>query len=289
VDFSHTQSPARTAAISRTSPAPTPDGTRRHRRWTSILVATALTTAMASTMAAIPAQARVPAAPSPAAAATSLPTTTTDVAAAAAVAVATYVTAVYEDLFSRGVDPEGLTGWANALLNGTPRITVANSITYSDEYRMRLITGSYDRFLGRGPDPQGLQGWLGAMRRGVTIQEMESGFIASPEYYANSGGTDQGWITELYRHVLNRGPSVADLQGWMGALQRGANREQVAMGFLLSTENLATVVNEQYLILLHRGIDPVGRLGWVAAIQRGHRLEEVIGGIIASDEYFQAT
>ena len=280
MDFSHTQSPARTAAISRTPPAPTPDGTRRHRRWNSILVATALTTAMASTMAATPAQARVPAAPSHPAAATSLPTTTADVA------VATYVTAVYEDLFSRGVDPEGLAGWANALLNGTPRIAVANSITYSDEYRMRLITASYDRFLGRGPDPQGLQGWLGAMRQGVTIQQMESGFIASPEYYANSGGTDAGWITKLYQHVLNRGPSTADIQGWQGALQGGANRDQVAMGFLLSTENLATVVNDQYLSLLHRGIDPAGRLGWVTAIQGGHRLEEVIGGIIASDEYF---
>ena len=198
-----------------------------------------------------------------------------------------YVTRVYQDLFSRGVDSIGLAGWNAALTTGTPRVAVANGITYSDEYRMRLITGSYNRFLGRDPDPQGLQGWLGAMRQGVTIQQMESGFIASPEYYANSGGTDQGWIAKLYQHVLNRGPSTADIQGWLGALQGGANRDQVAMGFLLSTENLATVVNDQYLSLLHRGIDPAGRLGWVTAIQGGHRLEEVIGGIIASDEYFQ--
>jgi len=201
--------------------------------------------------------------------------------------VEAYVSAVYLDLFSRGVDPIGLAGWTAALTTGTPRVAVANGITYSDEYRMRLITGSYNRFLGRDPDPQGLQGWLGVMGRGVTIQQMESGFIASPEYYANSGGTDQGWITKLYQHVLNRGPSSADIQGWMGALQRGANREQVAMGFLLSSENLGTVVNDQYLNLLGRGIDPTGRQGWVAAIQGGHRLEEVIGGIIASDEYFQ--
>src|SRR5665648_625647 len=66
----------------------------------------------------------------------------------------------------------------------------------------------------------------------------------------------------------------------------GAGRGLVAMGFLLSSENLGTVVNDQYLNLLGRGIDPTGRQGWVAAIQGGHRLEEVIGGIIASAEYY---
>ncbi|HUX71361.1 MAG TPA: DUF4214 domain-containing protein [Cellulomonadaceae bacterium] len=45
-----------------------------------------------------------------------------------------YVTVVYEDLFGRDPDPEGLATWTAALLNGTPRIAVANAITSSDEF-----------------------------------------------------------------------------------------------------------------------------------------------------------
>jgi hypothetical protein len=58
------------------------------------------------------------------------------------------------------------------------------------------------------------------------------------------------------------------------------------MGFLLSTEQLATVVDGYYQDLLGRGIDATGRWGWVTAIQRGTRVEAIIGGIIASDEYY---
>lgn len=197
-----------------------------------------------------------------------------------------YVSNVYTDLFGRGVDPTGLAGWTGALAAGTPRIAVANAITYSREYRARLITDSYNQFLGRGPDPKGLEDWIGAMTSGVTIQQMEAGFLASPEYYTKAGGTDSGWIVRLYQHVLGRGPSTADIQAWAAAI-RASGRQQVAMGFLMSTEHLSEVVNDQYLHLLSRGLDPAGRQGWVTAIQSGHRLEAVIGGIIASDEYLR--
>ena len=42
------------------------------------------------------------------------------------------------------------------------------------------------------------------MSSGWTISQMESGFIASPEYYAQAGSTDAGWVTKLYTDVLGR-------------------------------------------------------------------------------------
>src|SRR5665648_844306 len=102
-------------------------------------------------------------------------------------AISSYVTRVYQDLFSRSVDPSGLRTWTSALRSGTPRIAVANSISYSTEYRSRLITASYNLYLGRGPDAGGLQTWLGVMAAGGTIQRMEAGFLASPEYYMRAG------------------------------------------------------------------------------------------------------
>ena len=67
---------------------------------------------------------------------------------------------MYQDLFGRGPDPSGLGTWSDALNNGHPRIAVANSITYSTEYRSGLIVGVYRDFLGREPESDGMADWL---------------------------------------------------------------------------------------------------------------------------------
>jgi len=201
-------------------------------------------------------------------------------------AISSYVTRVYQDLFSRSVDPSGLRTWTSALRSGTPRIAVANSISYSTEYRSRLITASYNLYLGRGPDAGGLQTWLGVMAAGGTIQRMEAGFLASPEYYMRAGSTDAGWVRELYQHVLGRSAQTSEVNHWVQALRSGSTRSGVAMGFLLSTEHLTTVVDGYYVDLLGRHIDPSGRTTWVGKIQAGDRVEAIIGGIIASAEYY---
>jgi hypothetical protein len=197
-----------------------------------------------------------------------------------------YVTKVYADLFQRAPDPTGLRDWTTALRNGTPRIAVANSITGSDEYRSRLIAQAYRDYLGRPADPAGAAGWLQGMRTGSTIQEIEAGFIASDEYYLRAGNTDAAWVRQLYRHVLGRDAAASEVQGWTRGLVGGTPRRQVALGFLLSTEHLTTVVDGYYVSLLGRGIDPTGSRSWVSAIQAGARVEAIIGGIVASEEYY---
>ena len=198
----------------------------------------------------------------------------------------TYVTSVYLKLFDRAPDPQGLAGWTDALRAGAPRNAVADSITSSAEYRGRLITESYRTYLGRTPDSQGLANWLAAMNAGLTIQQMEAGFVSSPEYYARAGGTPADWVRQLYSDVLNRPADASEVAGWTTYMAGGGSGTQVALGFLLSSEHLSTVLDGHYHHLLGRGIDPTGRASWVAAIQAGVRIEVVIGGIIASDEYF---
>lgn len=197
-----------------------------------------------------------------------------------------YVSRVYRDLFGRAPDATGLAGWTASLTGGAPRISVANSITSSTEYRSKLITNAYREFLGRAPDSGGLAGWLGAMQAGTTIQQMEAGFLASDEYYARAGGTPAGWVGQLYRHVLGRGAAPSEVQAWTRELGAGAGRQAVSLGFLLSTERLTPIVQGYYRDLLGRGLDPVGGAAWVSAIQGGARTEQIIGGIVASDEYW---
>lgn len=198
-----------------------------------------------------------------------------------------YITHVYSDLFNRVPDPGGLATWTNALNSGTPRVAVANAITYSAEYRSGLIQEAYRHYLARDAEPAGLASWLDAMNRGLTIQQMEGGFIASAEYYNQSGDNDAQWVTRLYSDVLGRPAGVAEVNYWVSQLHApGGGRYAVSMGFLLSTEHLTTVVNGYYLQLLSRNIDPSGQVSWVGAIQHGARVESIIGGIVASPEYY---
>ncbi|HUX70353.1 MAG TPA: DUF4214 domain-containing protein, partial [Cellulomonadaceae bacterium] len=197
-----------------------------------------------------------------------------------------YIGCVYSDLFNRMPDPQGLATWMSALQSGTPRAAVAEAITNSTEYRTGLITGSYQRYLDRQPDAGGMATWLGALNSGWTLSQVEAGFVGSPEYYARAGSTDSGWVTSLYADILHRSAAVSEVAWWTQFLRNGASRQDVSMGFLLSTEHLTMVVNGHYQHLLGRDLDPSGQATWVGILQVGGRDETIIGGIIASDEYF---
>lgn len=197
-----------------------------------------------------------------------------------------YVTRVYQDLFGRTPDAQGFANWTNKLLTGTPRSAVAASITASNEYRSGMIADAYERYLGRAPDAQGAANWLQTMRAGGTIQQVQNRVLVSAEYGTRAGGTDAGWVTALYRDVLGRAATPAEVTTWTGRLTGGMSRPTVADRFLVSTEHLTSVVDGYYVALLGRSIDPVGQRTWVASIQGGARVETIIGRIIASAEYY---
>ncbi|MCZ2823745.1 MULTISPECIES: S8 family serine peptidase [unclassified Modestobacter] len=202
-------------------------------------------------------------------------------------AIERYVTKVYQDLFQRAPDPIGLNSWVTSLSRGVAYGEVANGITYSQEFRSRLIAASYQRYLGRGPDSEGLANWLTAMGGGLHIEQMQAGFIASQESYLQAGSDDRTWIANLYQSVLGRAAATSEVDSWQGRLHGGASRQDVARGFVYSTEYLRSVVDGYYVNLLRRNIDSTGAVNWVSAIQRGARDEEIIAGIVSSAEYRQ--
>lgn len=197
-----------------------------------------------------------------------------------------YVTSVYDALFHRAPDAAGLATWTTLLDQGTPRGAVADAITASAEYRSRLIAGVYRDYLGRAPDAVGLASWLSQMNRGMTLEQMGAGFVASEEFYRKAGATPGGWVTRLYQTVLHRNPAPSEVSYWVGRLAHGASRGSVAMGFLLSTEHLSSVVDGYYVTILGRHLDPSGKGAWVSAIQRGALDEQVVAEIVSSAEYW---
>jgi len=50
------------------------------------------------------------------------------------------------------------------------------------------VSGMYQTYLNRAPDAQGLHDWTDAMSHGMTLDQLKSGFVNSPEYQSTHSG-----------------------------------------------------------------------------------------------------
>lgn len=160
----------------------------------------------------------------------------------------------------------------------------------------------YDGLLGRAPDPLGLEGWANARNHGLSLRDMAHAFLASPEGQARTGALDSAaFVEQLYGSTLHRHSDAAGLQAWTSALAQGASRADVALGFALSPEHLATVqgamdagvfvpdaaaagVARLYYGILHRAPDAGGLASWTGAVQQGVPLTSVAQQLLTSTE-----
>jgi hypothetical protein len=166
------------------------------------------------------------------------------------------------------------------------RSQFAGALVRSSEYYGDLITAAYQRYLGRDPDAPGLQSWISAMQSGLSDERLEANLIGSPEFYADSGGTDKGWVDAAYFDVLGRVPDSPGENNWIGVLAAGESRAAVSYDFTSSQEREGERVAADYLQLLGRTASNAEIAGWVQAIQQGKANEDVVAGFVASVEYF---
>jgi hypothetical protein len=125
------------------------------------------------------------------------------------------------------------------------------------------------------------------MRAGLTDEQLEASFIASDEFFQNAGGTNQGWVSSLYEHLLGRG---ADAQGeayWLAQLAAGEQHFNVALAFTASLERESQRIQDDYWHYLGRSADQQGLDYWTTQFAQGQTNENLITGFLASDEYYQ--
>ncbi len=148
------------------------------------------------------------------------------------------VTAAYEGLLGRQPDADGLAYWTNQIDSGGSAGVVVGQIGDSLEQRRHVVAGAYRDILGRSPDAAGLGYWANLLVEKETAGDLYTLFFSSPEYFARAGGTNQGFVTGLYRDVLNRSPEGNGLAYWVGQVSGGTSRQQVAAEFLRSLEGV---------------------------------------------------
>ena len=198
-----------------------------------------------------------------------------------------YIEAVYQSLLLRPADAGGLTFWSGSLDSGVARSAVAAQLTHSAEYfQTNVIKPAYQEFLNRSADQGGLNFWTQQLQAGETDEQMQAGFIASDEFFANSGGTDKSWIDALYQVLLGRQPDAGGESFWVGNLENGESRDQVANGFTGSQEGLGDRVLRTYERYLGRGASQSEIAFWVGQYGMGATNEVIVTFFIGSDEFF---
>jgi uncharacterized repeat protein (TIGR01451 family) len=198
-----------------------------------------------------------------------------------------YVQAVFQQVLGRTADAAAIAYFGNALASGSmTRLAFTTSLTHSNEYYDDVIERAYEHYLGRQADAAGLQIWQQSLQAGLTDEELEAGFIGSPEYYQHSGGTDQSWVDHMYFDLLGRAPDAQGEAYWVAALAAGESRSAVALGFAASGEREAITVQNDYETYLGRTAGDSEIAGWVQDFEHGLRNEGVVAGFAASDEYF---
>jgi hypothetical protein len=196
-----------------------------------------------------------------------------------------FVASVYGLLLSRAPDPSAST-WVNQLNSGATPTSIVLAIEGSTEYLTDQVVALYSRYLNRAPDPSGEQFWLNTLLQGGTLEAVAEGMVSSPEYFADHGSTNTGYVTGLYNQVLNRAPSQSELDGWVNALNGGESRMAVAVAFLTSTEYRTDLVQNDYSLYLGRAADANGLTNWLNALQAGATDQAVLAGILGSAEGF---
>lgn len=93
------------------------------------------------------------------------------------------------------------------------------------------------------------------------------------------------YVAQLYRDVLNREPSPAEVASWVGHLLRGFDVKTVARAVWVSPEHRGLQVDDYYRRFLGRDADPAGRAHFVRAFLAGATEEDVLEMFVTSSEY----
>jgi hypothetical protein len=132
---------------------------------------------------------------------------------------AAWVQSLYQNLLNRTPEPAEVNGWLGNLSQGASPQAVAAAFAGSTERLSDKVVMDYEHYLGRMPAPTEVEGWVAAMQAGLTDQEVAANMVASAEVLQiRDGGDLYQWVGDLYKSVLGRTGSQAEIQGWVNRI-----------------------------------------------------------------------
>ncbi len=199
-----------------------------------------------------------------------------------------FIVHVYATLLGRAVHPGGLSYWTGFLTQGVSRNQTALEIEFAlpNEYQTIQVEHLYQQYLHRTADPAGLQFGVAFLNKGGTLEQLTSMMVSSPEFLADTGATNAGFLGALYEDALGRAIDASGSAIWGGLLTQGDSRYTVALKILSSTEYYSDLVDSYFEQFLQRSDDPGGLATFLNQLLSGVTDQEVIAAILGSQEFY---
>ncbi len=131
---------------------------------------------------------------------------------------AAWVTSLFREFLGRDPSPAGVTARVNALQAGASPLEIALGITTGTEHLTDEIRDAFRSVLGRLPGANEVTGFLSWLRQEHDVPDMVAALAGTKEFFARSGGTNADFVTRLFDAVLDRTPTLGELDGWRVAL-----------------------------------------------------------------------
>lgn len=221
-----------------------------------------------------------------------------------------WVTRVYTEFLGRAPNSSELAWQVAVLGNGTSRTTVASNIMNSTEGQTRYVHITYQMALDRTATSSEVTAGLNNLSTGDSYT-LERGVLASTAFFNLAGGTNEGFVVELYNLLQRRAGDEAGVAYWTGELDTAAKtRSQVAGSFIRSAETSSVRVGGRYptepclvtelarlsdlyvgsyCLVLDRVADATGLAYWKTHLQGTGNLLAVWRSMAASTEYYNAS
>jgi len=174
-----------------------------------------------------------------------------------------FIMALYTERLGRSAGAQEVDYWMG-VLNASGRAGVVQGIEVTPEARRHLVDNWYQQFLARQAQGGEELFWVNLLVQGQREVDVLGGILASAEFARKSGPSDAQFVGTLYRDLLNRTASDAEVQGWVSAVA-ATGRQAVAQGFLNSREFRADAVFVFYNDLVGRPPEQAGFDFWMAS------------------------
>jgi thermitase len=153
-----------------------------------------------------------------------------------------FVTGLYQSLLGRAPDPGGLAYWVGNLNAGQTRIQVIETFERTSEALQTKVAHWYQDVLGwNAPltqlksDP-GVIYWGTLLAAGQTDNAVLARILSTNDYFLGNGGTNEGFVTGLYRSLLARSPDPESFNYFVGLLGGGMSRVNLVQKLLGTAE-----------------------------------------------------
>ena len=194
-------------------------------------------------------------------------------------------------------------GSSMQFLPATQAVQLADGVlSIGPDTQQAYLARLYQGLFGRPADTSGISYWNAQLDAGESTTNVAQAFLDSREGQAATAGlSDQQFVQALYKGLLGRTGSGAEVAYWENDLTNGASRAQVLSSIAESRESQqalssatsrvwvpdpnATLVEKTYETAFDRMPELHGLTYWTAALKSGLSVSDFEQAVVGSPEF----